>query len=755
MTALLLGGARFLLVLQSDSAIIQGTVRDAEHGQPLALAVVAVPEVGRSAVTDSAGRYVISHLPSGALRITTHLLGFAGSSFTALLSADAPLEIDIALRAEPVELPDIVSHALPQAGAVPAAADTSLDNLLVTTDRLTIHPLLPEPDLLLAIAGSDVAVQPESPSGLQVLGGAADQTAYLLDGIPVFSPYHSAGIFGAWNPDALAQLSLSSTVPSPASPGSLGGVISALTRNPGDQVHGRGSVSTSQARLTVDGPLGIAHAGFLLSLRSGFLDFRSPKREQDYLRGGTGDWLAKLQLPLLGGTARLLGYGNRNQFDAATLAGGPAAPTAAASRNDFRWEATSLGGEWVRQVPSGALRIQGWNATSDAGATWSAEQGNVGMTAARRDWGLSASLTRQSASARTLVGLRLEQSLTNYLLEYDSTSANDMKLHARTPVATAFVEQSRPLGHRLGVTLGTSIIAGGGSLHLGPRAETRWRPGDAITVTGSFARMHQFAQSLRNPESVVGNVFPVDLHLGAGAGGVPVARSDVLALAAQYRPRPGLSFGAQAYLRYSEDIILVAPSSGDPFATDEPVIGTGQARGISLEAELNRPRYWLITRYRWQSSRLAGDSSSYIPAGAATHSIEGGLTLLPTRTTSIRVGATALLGRRATAVANGLEWEACNLRDRGCEFGGTPHHRGETLGGTSLPAYLRMDLSLRQQWSFEAAGRRTTMAAFGTITNLLGRDNILTYARNPATGQRVPVTMRPRAPLVAGLEWQF
>lgn len=57
-----------------------------------------------------------------------------------------------------------------------------------------------------ALGGGDVVLSPESPSGGQVRGGGSDQTAYLLDGIPGFSPYHGAGVFSAWNPDALSQL---------------------------------------------------------------------------------------------------------------------------------------------------------------------------------------------------------------------------------------------------------------------------------------------------------------------------------------------------------------------------------------------------------------------------------------------------------------------------------------------------------------------------------------------------------------------
>jgi len=755
MTAVLLGGAKLLLIVQSATSVIQGTVRTVESGHPLAAAVVALPDLGRSTVTDSLGRYRLELLPEGAHRITVHLIGYSAHTLVALLPPGATLEIDVALRAQPVELPEIVSRgALGGENAV-TIADTSHDNLRVSTDRLATHPLLPEPDVLLALSGGAVAIQPESPSGLQVLGGAADQTAYLLDGIPVFSPYHSVGTFGGWNPDALSQLSLASTAPSPSAPGSIGGAISGETRDPGGQVRARGSVSTSQARVTVDGPLGIANAGYLLSLRSGFSDLRSPKQEGDYLRGGTSDWLAKLQLPVLGGSARLVGYGNANGFSAATLAGGPGVAPGLGPRNQFHWDATSLGGVWARDVALGEVRIQGWRASSDAGATWSAEQGNVALRAARRDWGLSARLTRRRRATTTLVGVRVEQSLTTYLLAYDSATQAGTRLQARTPAATGFVEQARPLGDRFRLTLGTSIVNGGGGLHLSPRAVLRWSASDALTVTSSYARLHQLVQSLRNPESVVSNIFPVDLPLGAGAGTAPVAKSDVLGLAAGFRPSPGLHVGAQAYLRYSSGLLLVAPQSGEPFAIDGFQTGTGRARGIAVEAELSRPRFWLISRYSWQSSRLYYGSGSYVPAGASTHSLETGLTLLPTRTTSIRVGGTALFGRQATAVANGLEWEACNLRDQGCEFGGNPNHRGEVLGGTSLPAYLRVDLSVRQQWSFAAAGRRTTMAVFGTFTNLLGRENLLTYARNPTTGQRTRITMRPPAPLVAGLEWQF
>jgi hypothetical protein len=129
--------------------------------------------------------------------------------------------------------------------------------------------------------------------------------------------------------------------------------------------------------------------------------------------------------------------------------------------------------------------------------------------------------------------------------------------------------------------------------------------------------------------------------------------------------------------------------------------------------------------------------------------------VFPSATTSLRLGATSVLGRRTTTATGGLEWEACNLLDRGCEFGGSPEYTGDPLGGTSLPAYLRVDLGVRKHWHVQLAGRDAMVALFGTLTNVLNRSNVLTYVRNPATGERVPVEMRPLAPLVVGLDWRF
>ena len=162
----------------------------------------------------------------------------------------------------------------------------------------------------------------------------------------------------------------------------------------------------------------------------------------------------------------------------------------------------------------------------------------------------------------------------------------------------------------------------------------------------------------------------------------------------------------------------------------------------------------MLASYGWQRVRLHYADSTYRPSYGASHGFEVGGVVFPSATSSVRVAFTGAFGREATGVIGVFEWEACNLLDRGCEFGGSPQASSQ-LGGTRLPGYLRLDIGVRQHWHFTLGSRDVMLALYGTLTNLLGRTNVLTIATDPATGQRTAIAMRPRAPLVLGLDWRF
>jgi hypothetical protein len=742
------GIAKLLLVVQASQASVAGTVRDGESGQPLASTVVALADLGRSTLTDSSGRYSFSDVPPGPQHLTIQRIGFAPRTLHALIPAEGRLHLDIALHAVATRLPAIVVRSRVTLRGMDEAERTPFPDREISLAGIRNDPMLAEPDGLQGLGGGEIVLSPESPSGMHLRGAASDQTGYLLDGIPVFSPYHAAGTFSAWNPDALERVQVSSASPIVAVPDALAGTVSATLRQPESLFRTQGAVSSAQARWMVDGPIGHRGAGYLVSYRTGFPGVVAPRKEDSYLQGSTSDAIVKTEAPVLGGSLGLLLYDAQNSIgSSAGVAVGPAGPR----RNSFEWSSRSLGGHWSKPIRGGTLRLQGWSASSEAEATWlSADP--VDLAAERRDDGALALIELIGSRSSTTTGVRLERSHTAYRASPNSSSA--LVLRANQPIGTAFVQHQRAIGKRAGANFAASAAVAGAAVHVDLQGQLSWTALEPLTLTASYARTHQFAQSLRNSESVVGNVFPVDLFIGAGAPGVPVARGDRGVVAADYRPAPWLRLGAQGYLSYYTGLVLVAPETGQAFATTGFTTGDGRIPGISFDATVASSRYGLMARYGWQRVQLEHGDTSYTPGYGTSHVLELGAIVFPSPTSSIRLGLTGGMGRRTTAVSGAFEWEACNLLDRGCEFAGDPQATGP-VGATRLPSYLRLDLGIRKHWHFNVHRRDVTLALFGTITNLLGRSNTLTVATDPATARRSTIEMRPRSPLVVGFDWRF
>lgn len=737
-----------------EGATIAGSVRSADTAEPLAGAAVALPDLERSVATDAEGRYELRGIPPGPHHLTIRLVGYAPQTLHALVPADGRLEINVTLHSRPFRVAPLDVRAPVIMRGLENGDSARFPDREMSVASVRNHPLLEEPDLFQALESGDVVLAEEAPSGIHLRGGSSDETAYLLEGIPVFNPFHTAGISSAWNPDALSRLHVAISTPLPSFPHSLSGAIDGTMRAPGDHLRGQGGISTSQARVSLDGTLE-RRVGYLLSARSGFTGLIPRKNESSHLRGETGDVVGKLETRAGGGTARILGYDSENQVDAASTAGAENAPGPTPPRNAFEWHSRSVGAGWTRPFPGVAVSFLGWGATGDASSRWTAVSGRVRVDAGRRDRGLLAEVRRTPGSAATTVGLRVERIQTSYRVRSDSTGAPIWSLNARMPISTLYGQDERPISRRVALKLGGSVAVASKDAHADGWAQTRWSLSERLSLAGSYAGAHQFVQSLRNPESVVGSIFPADLAMVSNASGFPIARSRQGSIAADYRPGAGVHLSLQAYARDMDGLLLVAPRTGQPFAMGAFAVGSGTSRGVSVDWAWSGARYGFLASYGFQRVRYQYGDSSYVPSYAAKHLAEGGVIVFPTSTSSIRLGATGVWGRRTTTATGEFEWESCNLLDQGCEFGGSPHYEAGALGATPMPHYLRVDLGFRQHWHLRIRGSDMTIALFGSVTNLLERGNVLTYTRNPATGRIDTVSMRPRSPLVAGLEWQF
>ena len=730
---------------RTDATIV-GTVRDGESGRPLVGATVIAVEAGRQSTSNAEGRYAIARLSAGPQHIAVRSIGHAPYALHAMVPRHGTLELNVALQPLPTRLPIVeVRRHRGEIDHSPGALQHS-DSRTISAAELTRHPQLSEPDFLRAVVGGDVVVAAETPGGLHIRGGSTDQTGYSIDGVPVFNPYHTSDLMGGWNTDAFDGARLSSNV---GGLSVLSGTLQLTSRSPGAQLQHRGGASTTHARFTIDGPLGVRQTGFLVSARAAWPALLAPDNDPHFIRGKSGDWLAKLESPWSGGTLRMF---LTQSVDGVNLSPVPTVASGSESlerRNSFDWSSATAALQWQGRMGRDSVGISGWRSATGASGSWGVRP--LALTSRRTDYGVQATVSRGGADAASRAGLRLEHSRMTYRVEDQGSDASHLR--TATPILTAFADAERAIGTSFAVGGGAAAVLYGGRGYLSPRLQGRWRVTDHLAITGVLARSRQFAQSLRNTESAVGYVFPADLPIGAGPGAVPVAHSDELSVAADYEPAAGVRTRLYAYAREMSGVVLVAPFEDGPFLRGRPSSGSANARGAYAEAQVRAARYVLLARYGVQRVRFHQAATSYIPSFGARALVDGGLTTFPTPTTSLRLGVTAALGRYVTPASGNIEWESCNLKDRGCEFAGSPRADPSLTGALQAPDYVRVDIGVRKHGHLRLGSRSAEVAIFGTYSNLLNRFNVLTYG--VVNGVTQAVEMRPQAPLVVGLDWRF
>jgi hypothetical protein len=752
-----------ILVLQvaalspPGAATVSGVVRDTYRGSPIADAVVSLSDVGLSAVTGPSGRYRLDGVPAGPQHLGIRRVGYAERTLHLMVPTSGTIEVDIGLEPEPLAIRPMRVEA--RVATIPPDTTDPLPapDVLVTRGSAWGNALSAEPDFVAALLGGGVTASPESPAGLNVRGGSTDQVAYLLNGIPVFSPFHAEGVFSAWSPDALSTVELRTTSRPLWSPDALAGAVLAQTLPPSDRLTVSGAVSTNQARVMGSGPVRPLGGGVLLGGRLGFPGTVKPDPDPGYVHGGGSDWVATFERPASGGVLRLLFYRNDNSFKTAGEASvddsSSVSPSAPSPRNRFGWEGTSLGGEYV--LPLGTRRrvvSRVWRAGANASVDWST---GLTLRSLRTDQGAMALVEDAGPGGARTVGLEARRSRTLYRTVSPGADGVLLDMGTLNTILAGFVDERRPIGSAVTVDLGLRGTLLGSGIRLAPRAGIQWSPLEEATISGSLARSYQFEQSLRNDQSIFANIFPADLFVGADGGRTPVARADQAALSAVVRPGAGNVVRLEAYRRRSADLVLAAPGTVLPFTRDGFRLGASSVRGMSVEATRSASRYEATATYGRQEATYSYGDSTYTPDFVGAHSVDLGISAHPTATFSLRLGLIGVFGRHATAVGGPFTWQTCSLGDGGCQIEGSPDWRPESLGATRLPAYVRVDVGVRKHWDVVVARRRALLAVYGSFTNLLGRANVLTFIEDRASGLREPLPMRGRSPLAVGLEWRF
>lgn len=267
-----------------EPADFRGTVLET-LGPPVVSASVILLRPGveapfRGALTDRLGAFRLPGVPPGRYELRVERLGF--ETHTRVLDlVPGRNEIEVELTPAAVELEGVRVEAERSRERTRFEESAGITVREVSGAELRMIPGLAETDPIRAmevlpgvVSTSDFA------AAFNVRGGSADQNLILLDGIPIFNPFHLGGFFSVFNGDMVARAELA-TGGFPARQGGRVSSVLSVDTDPGaGELQVDAGISLLASRLAVAGgvpegveeSLGLRQVRWRTSARRSYLD---------------------------------------------------------------------------------------------------------------------------------------------------------------------------------------------------------------------------------------------------------------------------------------------------------------------------------------------------------------------------------------------------------------------------------------------------------------------------------------------------
>lgn len=771
------------ILLAHPAATLHGTVRAEGTREPITHAHVEIAELGRTVLTEAGGYFVIADIPEGRWRVVATALGYARVELTVVSSGTGSMRLDIMLPRQPVRLGEIpVESEAARAGSTvsPAPGAGPGPARLAGAGQLKYVPGLAEPDVLRAVQQlPSVAAISDLSSALYVRGGAADQNLILLDGVPLFNPYHFGGIFSAINADAIASVDVWPGA-LPAGEGDrISSTVRMQTRDGGrDRTRASGAIGLISSNATVDGPVG-ARGSYLVSARRTYVDAATralyamgvtsqtvPYGFWDVLVKGTHD-IGEL------GRLSVTGYINREgvnvpsrmrkEISADARLGWGSRMAAVTFRRPFGAQLMSMSRIAFTDF-TGDFDVWDWDvfsACDERGCVDTESDTTHAITAGTRarDLVAESEMTWYGRSTTLRFGARIDAlRFTHHLAgEEDEDLLPPFRTRSSATTLAAYVEDEWRISDRLELRAGARVLHSGslGTAWL-PRLGGRLRLGEQWSVTAGAGRYAQAVRSLRTDESAVSSIIAYDVLTTQPRTAGLARGSDVVA--GVHLDAGATSIRLDAYAKRMDRLVLPAdltdPVNVPPLVTDTFQIGSGTASGIELYARRKLGAVELAGSYAWlRTSRSAG-SERYVPRFERRHTADLSA-LMPW-------GGSGLLSARAT-FGTGQPFTRVIGRTPGSRYNPDTGQFEDDGSGTlilgehnaaRLPAYFRMDVAVRRVWDRQWFGREMQITPYAQILNVLNNQNVMLSNPQPYQPSYEYWPQLPFFPTF-GVEWQF
>ena len=246
---------------------MRGFVTDSTNGEALVFCNVFLKEINTGASTNDRGLYLVKSIPSGKeYEVTVSYVGYKTKNLNVFVKPEGITELDVQLTPLSVELQTIekVGEKIVRENQI----DISLDRISVK--QIEVLPKGVETDIFRTLqyvpgvnSTGDVTAK------YYVRGGSGDQNQVLLNGVEIYNPFHSLGLFSVVDPDMINSMEFYKGGYTAEYAGRISSVMNIISKDGNINRFGfTGGVSFLTAKALFEGP--IPNGSFMITGRKSY-----------------------------------------------------------------------------------------------------------------------------------------------------------------------------------------------------------------------------------------------------------------------------------------------------------------------------------------------------------------------------------------------------------------------------------------------------------------------------------------------------
>ncbi len=265
------------LISNAQKASLRGNIYNKLTGEPMSFASVYLKGTQLGDVSDNLGFFNISSIPSGEYTLIISFLGFDTLNIPLTIRGNQIINKQVYMTESSTMLGEVSISGKKQQ----ARTEVKISSLTVTPQEIKSLPSTGgEADIAQYLQIIPGVVSTGDQGGqIYIRGGSPVQNRILLDGMTIFNPFHSIGLFSVFETEAIRSVD----VLTGGFPAEYGGRVSAIvdikTRE-GNKTRTSGLVSASPflAKALIEGPIipfsenGKGSTSYLFTGKTSFID---------------------------------------------------------------------------------------------------------------------------------------------------------------------------------------------------------------------------------------------------------------------------------------------------------------------------------------------------------------------------------------------------------------------------------------------------------------------------------------------------